>query len=223
VKLRVKNASFIGRAVLEDTTVLSQGLVHNDANGDYRAYYLWLFFILINFIMWDVSFYTPIGMKMSVFRTLSRVVWYVSGVSEICTYYLLHHQGDDEGSNNFWNVGHFLPDDCLLKCWAVLSGKIWPMFQRCLLRFIKAIIAAVITSETSVISYQMTVFWDVGPCSLVETDRRFWGAYCGDGSTVHLSSVGQFLPDYAVKLPRQSSCKKPAHYTPRRRWGGEEI
>jgi hypothetical protein len=40
VKLRVKNASFIGRAVLEDTTVLSPGLVHNDANWDYRAYYL---------------------------------------------------------------------------------------------------------------------------------------------------------------------------------------
>jgi hypothetical protein len=24
----------------------------------------------------------------------------------------------------------------------------------------------------------MTVFWEVAPCSLVETDRRFSGAYC---------------------------------------------
>jgi hypothetical protein len=25
---------------------------------------------------------------------------------------------------------------------------------------------------------KMTVFWDVGPCSLVEIDRRFRGSYC---------------------------------------------
>jgi hypothetical protein len=25
---------------------------------------------------------------------------------------------------------------------------------------------------------KMTVFWDVAQCSLVETDRRFGGAYC---------------------------------------------
>jgi hypothetical protein len=25
---------------------------------------------------------------------------------------------------------------------------------------------------------KMTVFWDVAPCSLVEIDRRFTGAYC---------------------------------------------
>jgi hypothetical protein len=25
---------------------------------------------------------------------------------------------------------------------------------------------------------KMTVFWDVAPCSLVEVDRRFRGAYC---------------------------------------------
>jgi hypothetical protein len=24
----------------------------------------------------------------------------------------------------------------------------------------------------------MTIFWDIAPCSLVETDRRFRGAYC---------------------------------------------
>jgi hypothetical protein len=27
-------------------------------------------------------------------------------------------------------------------------------------------------------SMNMTVFWDVVPCSLVEIDRRFRGAYC---------------------------------------------
>jgi hypothetical protein len=25
---------------------------------------------------------------------------------------------------------------------------------------------------------KMTVFWDVAPCSMVEIDRRFGGAYC---------------------------------------------
>jgi hypothetical protein len=28
------------------------------------------------------------------------------------------------------------------------------------------------------ITFNMTDFWDVAPCSLVETDRRFKGAYC---------------------------------------------
>jgi hypothetical protein len=28
------------------------------------------------------------------------------------------------------------------------------------------------------VSMNMTVFWDVAPCSLVEIDRRFRGAYC---------------------------------------------
>jgi hypothetical protein len=36
----------------------------------------------------------------------------------------------------------------------------------------------------------MTAFWDTGPCSLVEEDRRFRGAYClhdpDDGGTTHL-------------------------------------
>jgi hypothetical protein len=27
-------------------------------------------------------------------------------------------------------------------------------------------------------SMQMVVFWDVSPCSLVEIDQRFRGAYC---------------------------------------------
>jgi hypothetical protein len=35
----------------------------------------------------------------------------------------------------------------------------------------------------------LTVFWDVAPCSLVETDRRFRGAYClyhqGDANRLH--------------------------------------
>jgi hypothetical protein len=27
-------------------------------------------------------------------------------------------------------------------------------------------------------SMKSTVLWDIAPCSLVEVDRRFWGAYC---------------------------------------------
>jgi hypothetical protein len=38
---------------------------------------------------------------------------------------------------------------------------------------------------------KITVFWDVGPCSLVEIGRRFKGAYClhyslDDGGSKHL-------------------------------------
>jgi hypothetical protein len=45
---------------------------------------------------------------------------------------------------------------------------------------------------------EITAFWDTSPCSLLEADRRFRGAYClhheGDlpdnGSIVHLWNVG---------------------------------
>jgi hypothetical protein len=33
-------------------------------------------------------------------------------------------------------------------------------------------------SGSHVYKYKMTVVWDVARCSLVETDRRFRGAYC---------------------------------------------
>jgi hypothetical protein len=45
-------------------------------------------------------------------------------------------------------------------------------------------------------SMKMTAFWDTPPCSLVEVDRHFSGAYClnhlGDdgGSITHLRNVG---------------------------------
>jgi hypothetical protein len=48
-------------------------------------------------------------------------------------------------------------------------------------------------------SVMMTVFKDVAPCSLVEIDRRFRGAYClslqddDDGDSKHLLNVGQFI------------------------------
>jgi hypothetical protein len=40
-------------------------------------------------------------------------------------------------------------------------------------------------------SMKMTVFWDVAPCSLVDNDRRYRGAYC-------LHHQGQFLPGYTA-------------------------
>jgi hypothetical protein len=47
---------------------------------------------------------------------------------------------------------------------------------------------------------QMTVFWDVALCCVVEIDRRFEGVYClhhqGDGGGSKLFwNVGQFLLD----------------------------
>jgi hypothetical protein len=35
---------------------------------------------------------------------------------------------------------------------------------------------------------KMTAFWDILPCSLVEVDLRFRGAYClpDDGGSMHL-------------------------------------
>jgi hypothetical protein len=47
---------------------------------------------------------------------------------------------------------------------------------------------------------EMTVFWYVAPCSLVEIDRRFRGVYC-----LHHQSVGQFLQDYTAQHPRRQS------------------
>jgi hypothetical protein len=50
----------------------------------------------------------------------------------------------------------------------------------------------------TVASMNVTTFWDVMTCRLVEIDRRFRGAYClhhrpDDGSSNHLSNVGQLV------------------------------
>jgi hypothetical protein len=66
----------------------------------------------------------------------------------------------------------------------------------------------------TVASLEMTVFWDVAPCSLIEIDRRFGRAYClhhedddsaGDGGSKHIWSVGQFLRDNTAQHPRRRS------------------
>jgi hypothetical protein len=38
-------------------------------------------------------------------------------------------------------------------------------------------------------SMKMTVFWDVAPCSMVDTDRRFRVAYCVNHQGTALKSV----------------------------------
>jgi hypothetical protein len=52
-------------------------------------------------------------------------------------------------------------------------------------------------------SMNMAVFWDVAPCSLVGTDRRFKGAYC-----LLRQSNDQYLPDYTAQHPR----RQPSSY-----------
>jgi hypothetical protein len=59
-------------------------------------------------------------------------------------------------------------------------------------------------------SMKITVFWDDAPCSLVEMDQRFRGAYCpyyhgDDGGSKHLWNVGQFLPDYTAHITEGSN------------------
>jgi hypothetical protein len=41
-------------------------------------------------------------------------------------------------------------------------------------------------------SMKMAVFWDVSPCSLVDTDRRFRHVYC-------LGNVGKYLQEYTAR------------------------
>jgi hypothetical protein len=45
----------------------------------------------------------------------------------------------------------------------------------------------------------MTAFWDIAPCSLVEVDRRFRGAYClhyqGDETLGFFDSKGLESPN----------------------------
>lgn len=48
------------------------------------------------------------------------------------------------------------------------------------------------------------IFWDVTPCTLVETYRRFRGTFCfhhrlDDVSSKRLRNVSQFLADYTAR------------------------
>jgi hypothetical protein len=61
-------------------------------------------------------------------------------------------------------------------------------------------------------SMEMAVFWDVAPCSLVDTGRRLREAYClqhqgeDDKGSKLLRNVDQYPPDYTVQhLIRQPS------------------
>jgi hypothetical protein len=63
---------------------------------------------------------------------------------------------------------------------------------------------------------KMTVFWDAAPCSLVEVNSSFRGAYWPHhrpdvGGSKNLWNVGHFLPDCTVQHPRRqsSSCSSP--------------
>jgi hypothetical protein len=54
----------------------------------------------------------------------------------------------------------------------------------------------------------MTAFWDVAPCSLLDTDRRFGRAYRlhhhhDDGGNKLFKTLGWYLPDYTVLHPRK--------------------
>jgi hypothetical protein len=61
-----------------------------------------------------------------------------------------------------------------------------------------------------VLSYKMTVLWDVAPCSLV-VYRLFKGACCfyhhssNDGGSKHLWNVCKLLPHYTAQHPRRQS------------------
>jgi hypothetical protein len=54
-------------------------------------------------------------------------------------------------------------------------------------------IECVVQDETSIGSMKFIVFWDIAPCSHIEVDRHFRGAYClhhqgnhDDGGSMHL-------------------------------------
>jgi hypothetical protein len=59
-------------------------------------------------------------------------------------------------------------------------------------------------------SMKITVFWDVGPCGLVEIDRRFRGDYCPnlyETTTLNIPEDGNFHSVYhshACSVPLQS-------------------
>jgi hypothetical protein len=52
----------------------------------------------------------------------------------------------------------------------------------------------------SATSMKMAVFWDAAPCSLVEIDLRYRGAYAFN---IRSWKVGQYLPDCMVQHPKR--------------------
>jgi hypothetical protein len=56
---------------------------------------------------------------------------------------------------------------------------------------------------------KVIAFWDIAPCSLLEIDRLFRGAYCichrSDGSSAHLWNVGLLQRDYTALYPTRLS------------------
>jgi hypothetical protein len=62
---------------------------------------------------------------------------------------------------------------------------------------------------------KMAVFWDVAPCSLVDVDWCFRGAYClhHQGRECwrwrqHLWNIAQFLPDYTAQYPSRLHARR---------------
>jgi hypothetical protein len=108
-------------------------------------------------------------------------------------------------NQGFWNNGHKcytikIVVCCLLlqyfffQSWLFQTSKIT---QWCSKGCIFISIPFIRFQDLVAASMKMTVFWDVAPYSLVQTDRHFGGAY--------LWNVGQFLPDYMVQYPRRQS------------------
>jgi hypothetical protein len=60
----------------------------------------------------------------------------------------------------------------------------------------------------------MTVFWDVAPCILLETDQRFRGAYYlhhqGALMSKHLWNFGQILAECTAQHPRRKEWNRIA-------------
>jgi hypothetical protein len=55
-------------------------------------------------------------------------------------------------------------------------------------------------------SMKVADFWDVAPCSLVETDCHVRGAYCLlIMEAVSIFVTGQFVGDYMAQHPRRQS------------------
>jgi hypothetical protein len=57
---------------------------------------------------------------------------------------------------------------------------------------------------------KIIIYWDIAPCSLVEINQCFRGAYClhhqgNDGGSKHLWNIGKFLWDYMAQHPRRQS------------------
>jgi hypothetical protein len=55
----------------------------------------------------------------------------------------------------------------------------------------------------------MTIFWDIAPCSLVETDRHFRGAYCLNlqGNALMMDAVN--TSEMSINLYQTAWCNIP--------------